>query len=118
MTTYSYKYFIKDSLNYILHEFLAESDHEAIWARNRFYKVVVIFNSEIERELFEEYLIRNRKLFIDELSKDRDSYEWIYYKNEREKRHIIRGIKTGLAINSLLEKYRETQISGTSIREV
>lgn len=107
--TYSYKYFIKDSLNYILHEFLADDDHEAIWAKNRFYKVIVIYNSEIERELFEEHLIRNKQLFIDELSKDEDSYDWVDSENKREKKHIRRGIKTGIALNCLLENYRESQ---------
>ncbi|WP_134684879.1 ATP-binding protein [Brevibacillus migulae] len=109
--TYSYKYFVKNSLNYILHEFLLEDDHEAIWARNRFYEVVVTFNSEMERELFEEYLVRNKQQFIDELCKDEDTYEWIYSENEREKKHIRKGIKTGIALNSLLEKYRRLKMA-------
>ncbi|WP_079914147.1 ATP-binding protein [Paenibacillus sp. 32352] len=108
--TYSYKYFVKDSLNYILHEFLLEDDHEAIWARNRFYEVVVTFNNEVERDLFEEYLVRNKQQFIDELCKEEDSYEWIYSENEREKQHIRSGIKTGIALNSLLEKYRRLKM--------
>lgn len=109
--TYSYKYFVKNSLNYILHEFLLDDDHEAIWARNRFYEVIVTFNSEMERELFEEYLVRNKQQFIDELCKEEDSYEWIYSENEREKKHIRRGIKTGIALNSLLEKYRRLKMA-------
>ncbi|GAA0846337.1 hypothetical protein GCM10008915_52370 [Bifidobacterium pullorum subsp. gallinarum] len=115
--TYSYKYFIKDGLNHILHEFLADDDHEAIWARNRFYKVVVTYNSEIERELFEEYLIKNKQLFNDELSKNEDSYDWIYSENEGERRHIRRGIKTGIALNCLIEKYRDSQVLQISYRE-
>ncbi|MCC3359667.1 hypothetical protein [Bacillus sp. REN16] len=60
--TYSYKYFVKESLDYILHEFLLSDDHEAIWARDRLYKGIVIYESEIEKETFEVFLQKNTHL--------------------------------------------------------
>jgi hypothetical protein len=104
--TYSYKYFVKGSLDFILHEFLLSENHEAIWARNRLYSGVVIYNSEIERELFESYLQNNLPLLNQLIEIEKDSYDWIETENQREKIVNQRRIKIGKAINSLLEKYR------------
>lgn len=104
--TYSYKYFVKESLDYILHEFLLSDDHEAIWARDRLYKGIVIYNSEIEKETFEEYLQSNTDLINDLIGIEEDSFDWIETENQREKIVNQRRIKIGKAIKKLLEKYR------------
>lgn len=104
--TYNYKYFIKGSLDYILHQFLQSDSHEAIWARDRLYKGIVIYNSEIERELFEKYLQSNIPLLDELIDNENDSYDWIETENEREKIINQRRIKTGEVFNNLLEKYR------------
>lgn len=104
--TYTYKYFVKDSLDFILHEFLLSENHEAIWARDRLYSGIVIYNSEIERETFEEYLRSNIHLLNELIEIEKDSYDWIETENQREKIVNQRRIKIGKAIKSLLEKYR------------
>jgi len=105
--TYSYKYFVRDSLEYILHEFLSADNHEAILARDRLYRGIVIFKDELERNLFEEYLLGNKYLFFEEFSNVDDSHEWIDVANEHEKLHLLHSIKTGKTMKSLLEKFRE-----------
>lgn len=104
--TYYYKYFIKDSLDYILHQFLQSDGHEEIWARDRLYKGIIIYNSEIERELFEEYLQGNTPLLNELIEIEKDSYDWIETENQREKIINRRRIKTGEVFNGLLEKHR------------
>ncbi len=105
----TYKYFIKDTLNYILHDFLLFDDqHEAIWARNRLYKAVIIFKSELEKEIFEEYILRNQELFNCEISKENERRDAeIDTERRRERQHIIKRIQTGTALKRLLEKFRE-----------
>lgn len=103
---YYYKYFVKGSLDFILHEFLLSDNHEAIWARDRFYSGIVIYNSEIERELFEEYLQSHISLLNELTEIEKDSYDWIETDNQCEKIVNQRRIKIGKAIKKLLEEYR------------
>lgn len=104
--TYYYKYFVKGSLDYVLHEFLLSENHEAIWARDRFYSGIVIYNSERERELFEEYIQSNLPLLNELIETEKNSYDWIETENKREKIVNQRRIKIGKAIKNLLEEYR------------
>jgi hypothetical protein len=104
--TYSYKYYVKDSLDYILHKFLQSDDHEAMWARNRLYSGIVIYNNEEERERFEEYLKSNITLLNELIEAEEDSFDWIETEAKREKIVNIRRIKIGKAIKNLLEEYR------------
>ena len=105
--TYSYKYFVKDSLEYILHVFLGAENHEAVWARDRLYRGIVIFRDEMEKNLFDDYLHRNKQLFDEEFSSANDSHEWIDVRDEHEKQHYLHRIKTGKVMKNLLEKFRE-----------
>jgi hypothetical protein len=55
-----FKYFQKDNLNYIIHQFYYEPnrDDERI-AHDRFIECLLVFESEIEKEEFKQYAIRN-----------------------------------------------------------
>lgn len=56
----SYKYFIKGSLEYIVHQFYITDDiDEELTARSRFLECVLIFDTESEKEAFERYVICN-----------------------------------------------------------
>lgn len=105
--TYSYMYFMKGSLKYILHKFLSADDHEAVLARKRLYGGIVVFKDDIEKNLFEEYLLRNKQLFYEKFSSTKDSHEWIDVGNEHEKQYYQHRIKTGKVMKKLLEKFRE-----------
>lgn len=53
----SFKYFIKDSIEYIVHKFyyLPDGD-DATYAHNRFIECVLVFDSHREKERFKEYI--------------------------------------------------------------
>ncbi|MFE8698299.1 helix-turn-helix domain-containing protein [Cytobacillus sp. FJAT-53684] len=104
--TYSYKYYVKDSLDYILHKFLQSDDHEAMWARNRLYSGIVIFNNEEEMERFEEYLKSNISLLNELVDAEENFYDWIETETKREKIVNQKRIKIGKALKNLLEEYR------------
>ncbi len=56
----SYKYFIKDSIEYIVHLFYITDDmDEELTARQRFLECVLIFESEFERTKFKDFVIAN-----------------------------------------------------------
>jgi hypothetical protein len=105
--TYTYRYFVKDSLDYILHLFLLSEDHEAVWARNRLNRAVLFFQNELEREMFEEFLLHNKSFLEEAIGIESDSHNWIECENEYEKNHIVKGIRTGKAMKSMLVKFRE-----------
>ena len=53
----SFKYFIKDSMEYIVHEFFYHPDgDDATYAHNRFIECVLVFDSHREKERFKEYI--------------------------------------------------------------
>ena len=58
----SFKYFIKDSVEYIVHEFYyhPDGDDETI-AHDRFMECILVFDTNAEKEEFKEYLKQNWK---------------------------------------------------------
>lgn len=109
---YYYKFFIEDSMEYVIHEFLLSDNHEAIIARDALYSGILIYGSTLEKELFENYLNENlcyiHKLVEEE--KSRDSFEWMDSRNEREKAINKERIIVGKIFNYLLEKFRSKNL--------
>lgn len=65
-----FKYFIKDTLEYIIHEFYFTDDgDEETTAHNRFMECILIFNSKDEKIAFEKFVLENWNL-KDNFSKD------------------------------------------------
>lgn len=53
----SYKYFIKDSIEYIVHNFYITDDTgEELTARNKFMACILVFDSEMEKNMFNQYI--------------------------------------------------------------
>ena len=64
--SYSYYFFIKDSLEYKLNEFYicdTRKVSEESWARQKFFDVVLLFNSEDEQVKFNEYVLTQQDRF-------------------------------------------------------
>ncbi|WP_062353379.1 helix-turn-helix domain-containing protein [Bacillus kwashiorkori] len=106
--SYYYKFYVKDSMNHILHEFLLSEDHEAVFARNRLYSGVLIYQSDLEKEMFEDYLDQNLSLIhqLVEVEKEHDSFDWLETEGKREKIVNQERIIIGKVFNNLLEKFR------------
>lgn len=91
-----FKYFINDSIEYIIHKFYYEPDgDEADTAHRRFNECILLFSNEEEKELFKHYVI----------------YRW------HEKHHFSKDIWTpyfpqieGLIMESFKKDYINVQI--------
>lgn len=105
---YSYKYFLLDSIDYILHQFLySEEDHEERAAKERLYEGILIYENEMERHLFEEYVNSNILLVENYLEKDSESNIWIDVKNELEKADIYKKLSIIKILNNLFVRYKD-----------
>ena len=53
----SFKYYVKGTKEMILHDFFCDYDsHEAMYARDRFEEIILIFLSDEEKKIFKEYV--------------------------------------------------------------
>lgn len=65
-----FKYFIKDTIEYIIHKFYFTGDRdEETTAYNRFMECILVFNSKDEKVAFKEFILENWHL-KDNFSKD------------------------------------------------
>lgn len=61
----SYKYFIKESIEYIVHKFYITDDmDEELTSRRRFLECVLIFNSALEKASFDKFVKENYSHYI------------------------------------------------------
>lgn len=106
--TVLYKYYVKGSMNYLLHQLLTGQDHESLIAKRRLYEVVTLFESELEKELFEEYVTSNLSLLENciETEEKRKSYDGLGIESVHEKQHTAQRIKEGKAMKQMLNHFR------------
>lgn len=53
----SFKYYVKGTKEMLLHDFFCDYDsHEAMYARDRFEEIILIFLSDEEKKIFKEYV--------------------------------------------------------------
>lgn len=105
---YSYKYYLKDSIQYKLQQFYFDSDsEEKVYAKRRFDKVVLYFESNDEKLCFESY-VDNKQSALEQYMIDADK---VYYSIECGDEHIKKiekhRLSSGLALNRLLDEFRE-----------
>ena len=104
---YGYKYYIEGSALLSLHLFFYDpKDGEERYARDRFLDVVLIYRSEEEKEEFEEYVDLNQNR-LEELISNGNRYSHIQSASSEKIQHYIKMLNTGLAMNKMLEFYRE-----------
>lgn len=92
----AFKYYIKNSIEYIVHEFYyhPDGDDETI-AHNRFMKCILVFECDSEKENFKEYLKLNwdkKENYIDNI--------WLPYFEEVD----------GYNMDAIKEEYLNSQI--------
>lgn len=67
----SYRFFVKDSLDYIVHEFYFDKNNSnATWANQRFLENILLFENEYEHKKFRLYVFNNwhrHKQFVNEI---------------------------------------------------
>ena len=104
---YAFKYFIKGEPAYRLNEFLYNSSNtEQGYARRRLFEVILLFESEEEKEDFTEYINSNRTIVEEKLISNSKEYSWIKTGNERRDRQIKLRLNLGKVLNRMLSEYR------------
>lgn len=104
---YTFKYFIRDSIDFKILEFLLEDDdEEALNAYRRLCEVVLVFDTELEKNNFIKYIEENKNTLVKLIGEDNDSYNWIDTDNDLEKNIVEERLKTGIVLNKMLEDFR------------
>lgn len=106
---YAFKYFIKNSPAYKLNEFLYdEEEHEASFARGRFFEVVLLFEDTMEKDAFLEYLHRYKDDFLERLTTLDGEWPWIEANTKRQEEQVVVRLKTGKVLNQMLINFRQS----------
>ncbi|MBS4023648.1 MAG: ATP-binding protein [Dethiobacter sp.] len=108
---YAFKYFIKEDPAYILNQFLYdESDSEERYARQRFFEVVLLFENDIEKDLFMQYAQANQTDFKLKLNALEKKYSVIASDSKRKDDLIDVRLRTGKALNQTLLDFRRERL--------
>lgn len=107
--TYEYKYFIKNSKEIILRDFLFDYDKghdnsEEVNAMKNFNEIVTEFESEEEKQEFENIFLK--RIDVDKVYKYAEQYSYAG-NNDLEKKHNAINIALGLYIKEKYEIYKE-----------
>lgn len=104
---YAFKYYIKDSLDYKILEFLLREDgEEAYYAYRHLSEVVLEFDNLFEKDNFINYVEVNKTTLDSLIEENEDKYSHLDIKNEREKVVVVNRLKIGIALNKMLSDFR------------
>ncbi len=104
---FTYKYFVKESTRYKLHQFFLDNDsEEAVYANRELMDVVLLYETEDEKTAFEAYIEDNQDE-IAECIAGKDKYSYIQATNELDTKECKKRLNTGLALNEELYKWRK-----------
>lgn len=104
----TYRYYIKETMDYKMHLYLFdETSDEACTARRKFMEIVLLFESDIEKEQFKEYIQGILSSFRDELERKKNKN--LVFDCDEESVRVIENerIHTGLLLNEELKKFRK-----------
>ena len=105
----SYRYYEENSLEYILTQFLRdENDEEYMYAYYKLMKCVLLFDSEIERKQFEEYVRQNESHYRDLYSAQGDTRLPYFPDIEGYNMDAFKtDYRNALAMQKMLEEFRK-----------
>jgi hypothetical protein len=103
----TYKYYLKDGIDYELQQFYYDhDDSEEVHAKSEFDEVILYYENERERELYELYVEKKQELLKQYISEAHSRYFTIDCRGELEKQSARERLSTGLALNKLLIEFR------------
>lgn len=103
---FTYKYYVVGSDRYKLYKFFLDSDdEEADYANRKLMKVVLLYETEDEKNEFEEYIESHQEEIADNITKE-DRYSYIQASNDLDTIECKKRLCTGLVLNRVLEEYR------------
>jgi len=104
---FTYRYFLKDSIDYKLQQFLFNTENEeAVYAKRRFDEVILYYENEEEKSAFEFYVENNQDLIESYIIEADKRYYEIDTSNEMYAKECKRRLSTGLALNKALQEFR------------
>jgi len=104
---YTYKYFLKDSIEYKIQQFLFDRENgEEVYAKTRFDEVVLYYENEEEKSAFEFYVENKQSLIESYLIEANDRFYEIDSNNEMEVKECKHRLSTGIALNRALQEFR------------
>lgn len=112
---FSYKYYIISSDRYRILEFMYDSDnYEQNWAYRYLMEVVLLFESEMEKETFEEYVEHSIGLIKKDVA-DCSRYSYISTGDKRKNDVYLKNLCVGYVLNQYLSEWRKSQKSSYSL---
>ena len=105
--SYSYKYFIKNEVSYLLHLLLFnEESFDSVVAHDKFLECVLIYDSIEEKDRFEEYIKESKELFMERIN---TCPAKIIEKIPNYRMSVLeRQLKTAYVLKTLLKEYRNS----------
>lgn len=104
---YEYKYYVVGSDRYKLYKFFLDNeDDEGRIANKHLMEVVLMYESEDEHNLFEEFIEVNQNILENKLNK-KDRFAYIHAINERNTEVCKVRLNIGLCLNEMLVEFRK-----------
>lgn len=104
---YTYKYFLKDSIDYKLQQFFFDTENEEeVYAKRRFDEVILYYENDEEKSAFEFYIENKQSLIESYVIEADEKYYEIDTNNEMEAKEYRRRLSIGLALNRALQEFR------------
>lgn len=109
--SYSYKYYIENTLNHKIYEFLIDYDsHEYMICKRKFEEIIITFKSAKEQAEVHLLLRSKKEKFLEAVSVTEtqlDQYNYIEPDNKEYRKIILERINTGIYINKIVKEFRQ-----------
>lgn len=110
---YIYKYYLKNSFAYQLQQFLFNEDNsEQVWAKHKYDEIILYFDNDTERILFEAYVLENPSLISEYLQEADKHYYTLDSGNQLVNAESRKRLSMGLALNEALSQFRDRGTGG------
>lgn len=115
---YSYKYILKDSLEYAIQQFLYDDKNgDAVEAKRRFDEVVLYFENAVEQQEFHNHIEKKPEIVSDYIADAALGTYVIESENPFEKQDATKKLIVAFAFKRYLFDYRRSN-SGVTVRRI
>ena len=105
-----YKYYIRDSFSDRLLAFMYNpSNSEERWAFEAFEKVIIFYESDEERSVFEKIVAENSQ-YVCKLINNSVDYDYIAAESKEKTEQYKKRLRTGIVLNALLSDKRKISL--------
>lgn len=106
--TIYYRYFIEETMLYNIHLFMYKGDSmEEKFAKDKFVECVLVYKSDVEKELFENYILDNWDKVNQSINENNTRVFGTEYLSQLAKEVITKKVKTVKVLKDELENFRK-----------